>query len=84
MFGFPAYYAGSKLCICLYEQGVGVKLPEQSAAKLLEEDRNAVPFQPMGRRRMREWVQINLSQSEDYRHYRSVFEESIRHVSARQ
>ena len=54
MFGFPAYYAGSKLCICLYEQGVGVKLPEQSAAKLLEEDRNAVPFQPMGRRKMRE------------------------------
>ena len=34
MFGFPAYYAGKKLCICLYEQGVGVKLPEQSAARL--------------------------------------------------
>ena len=27
MFGFPAYYVGKKLCICLYEQGVGVKLP---------------------------------------------------------
>jgi hypothetical protein len=84
MFGFPAYYAGGKLCICLYEQGVGVKLPEQSAARLLDADPNAVPFQPMGRRKMREWVQINLSQSEDYRHYRSVFEESIRHVLARQ
>jgi hypothetical protein len=84
MFGFPAYYAGGKLCICLYEQGVGVKLPEKSAARLLDADPNAVPFQPMGRRKMREWVQINLSQSEDYRHYRSVFEESIRHVLARQ
>ena len=84
MFGFPAYYAGGKLCICLYEQGIGIKLPEQSAARLLKTDRNVIPFQPMGRRKMREWVQINLSHSEDYRQYRSVFEESIRHVLAQQ
>jgi hypothetical protein len=64
MFGFPAYYAGKKLCICLYEQGVGVKLPEASAAKLLESDRNVVPFQPLGRPKMREWVQINLGRSD--------------------
>jgi hypothetical protein len=82
MFGFPAYYAGKKLCVCLYEQGVGVKLPERSAAKLLESDPNVVPFQPMGRRKMREWVQINLSRSEDYRQYHPVFDESIRHVLA--
>ena len=56
MFGFPAYYVGRKLCICLYEQGVGVKLPEQSAARLLRTDPNAIPFQPMGRFKMREWV----------------------------
>ena len=84
MFGFPAYYAGKKLCICLYEQGVGIKLPEQSAVKLLASDRNAVPFQPMGRRKMREWVQINLSRSEEYRRYEAVFDESVRHVLAQQ
>ena len=28
MFGYPGYYAGEKLCICLYEGGVGLKLPE--------------------------------------------------------
>ncbi len=84
MFGFPAYYVGRKLCICLYEEGVGVKLPEQSAAKLLEADRNTVPFQPMRRPKMREWVQINLSRSEQYRQYESVFEESIRYVMAQQ
>ena len=80
MFGFPAYYAGKKLCICLYEQGVGLKLPEPSAAKLLETDPNCVPFQPLGRPRMREWIQINLSRAEEYRRYEPVFEESIRHV----
>lgn len=84
MFGFPAYYAGGKLCICLYEQGVGIKLPEQSAARLLQTDPNAIPFQPMGKSKMREWVQINLSRSEDYRHYESMFEEAIRHVLAPQ
>jgi len=84
MFGFPAYYAGKKLCICLYEEGVGIKLPEQSAAKLLAEDPNAIPFQPMGKPKMREWVQINLGRSEDYRRYQGAFEESIRHVLAQQ
>jgi hypothetical protein len=84
MFGFPAYYAGAKLCICLYEQGVGVKLPEEAAARLLETDPHIVPFRPMGKPKMREWVQINLSRSEDYRQYEAVFDESIRYVLARQ
>jgi len=84
MFGFPAYYVGKKLCICLYEQGVGIKSPEQSAAKLLETDRNITPFQPGGKQKMREWIQINLTHSEDYRQYESVFEESILHVLAQQ
>lgn len=59
------YYAGKKLCICLYEQGVGVKLPERSAAKLLETDRNTILFRPLGKPKMRDWVQINLSCFED-------------------
>ena len=82
MFGYPAYYVGKKLSICLYEEGVGVKLPEQSAVQLLASDPNAIPFRPMGRPKMREWVQINLSRSEDYRRYESVFEESIRYLLA--
>ncbi len=84
MFGFPAYYAGKKLCICLYEQGVGIKVPEQTAVRLLQEDQNATPFQPMGKAKMREWVQINLARSEDYRSYLPVFEELIRFVLAQQ
>ena len=84
MFGFPAYYAGKKLCICMYELGVGVKIPEQSAKKLLEVDTNVVPFQPLGKPKMREWIQINLDHSEDYRQYMPVFEESIHHVLAQQ
>jgi hypothetical protein len=77
MFGFPAYYADKKLCICLYEQGVGVKLPAATVARLLESDPNAIPFQPLGKPKMREWVQINLDNSEAYVQYESVFHESI-------
>jgi hypothetical protein len=84
MFGYPAYFAGEKLCICLYEQGVGLKLPEASATKLLESDENVIPFEPMGRRKMREWVQINLQSSEGYRQYRHVFDDSIAYVLALQ
>jgi hypothetical protein len=77
MFGCPAYYAGDKLCVCLYGEGVGVKLPADSAARLLREDPNVTSFQPMGKPQMREWVQINLERSEDYRRYEPVFAESI-------
>lgn len=84
MFGYPAYYAGKKLCICLYKQGVGVKLPESSAAWLLETDRNVIPFQPLGKPKMREWVQINLKHSADYKKYRSVFDESIAYLLMQQ
>jgi hypothetical protein len=80
MFGFPAYFVGKKLFICLYEQGVGVKLPEKSVNRLLKKDNNIVPFQPLGKPRMREWVQINLSRSKDYKKYKAVFEESIRYL----
>jgi hypothetical protein len=84
MFGYPAYYVGKKMCICLYEQGVGLKLPEQSAKKLLETDPNVIPFVPLGRRRMREWVQINLERPQEYRGYLAVFEESIQYALSTQ
>ncbi len=84
MFGFPAYYADKKLCLCLYEDGVGIKVPEQTAARLLKEDPNVIPFQPYGKRKMREWIQINLDNSEEYKGYQAVFEESISHVLAQQ
>ena len=80
MFGYPAYYAGEKLSICLYEDGVGLKVPEETANRLLEEDPNIIHFQPMGRRKMREWIQINLDNSSGYQEYIEVFEESIEFV----
>ncbi|MEE4195291.1 MAG: hypothetical protein V2J07_08850 [Anaerolineae bacterium] len=80
MFGFPAYYAGKKLAICLYEEGVGMKLPAATVKRLLDEDKNAIPFQPYGKPKMREWVQINCADSNEYQAYLSIFQESIDYV----
>jgi len=80
MFGYPAYYVGRKLCICLYEQGVGIKIPQDMAEHLLASDPHIVPFQPMGKSKMKEWIQINLDDSEAYWQYQSIFEIGIQYV----
>ncbi|MEI6290188.1 MAG: hypothetical protein WCP19_07115, partial [Chloroflexota bacterium] len=67
-------------CMCVYENGVGFKLPEKTIQVLLEKDPNAVPFQPYGKAKMRQWIQINLEKSEDYLNYRDFFDESVRFI----
>lgn len=84
MFGYPAYYVGRKLAMCLYEGGIGLKVPEAVVTQLLDGDPNAIPFQPFGKRRMREWVQINLENSDEYGRYVRVFEQSIEYVDGLQ
>jgi TfoX/Sxy family transcriptional regulator of competence genes len=66
MFGCPAYYVNGNLFACVYGDGVGVKVPEELAKSLLSKGQ-IEPFQPKGKSRMREWVQINRSRSPDYR-----------------
>ena len=80
MFGYPGYFAGPKLCICVYEDSVGLKLPQHTAERLLQTDDAVVPFVPLGKHRMRQWIQIDEDDSEEYRGYASVFEESIHYV----
>jgi hypothetical protein len=48
MFGYPAYYIGKKLFACVYENGVGIKVPENLADGLLKTE-GIINFQPMGR-----------------------------------
>jgi len=84
MFGFPAYYAGKKLCACLYEGGVAVKLPETRVRQLLGTDPHVIEFIPYGKNKMREWIQINPSVPTDLKAYQNVFEESVEFVLSSQ
>jgi hypothetical protein len=80
MFGYPAYFVGKKLSVCIVENGVGVKVPEDTALKLISQDPNITYFQPLGRKKMREWIQINVEDSEDLRVYKDLFIESFEFV----
>jgi len=80
MFGYPAYYINKKLFACIYEEGVGIKIPEDRVNELIGRE-GIIHFQPMGRRKMREWIQINRKNSEDYLIDKEIFETSIRYVS---
>ena len=81
MFGYPAYYVGKKLFACLYEEGVGIKVPENMAQELVGKE-GIIYFQPLGRRKMREWIQINRSNSTDYLEDQEIFKASIQFVSS--
>jgi hypothetical protein len=65
MFGYPAYYARKKLFACIYENGVGIKVPEGLAEELIKTE-GIINFQPMGRAKMRQWIQINRQDPNDY------------------
>jgi len=81
MFGYPAYYTNGKLFACLYEGGVGIKVPEELAEELIGKE-GMIHFQPLGRRKMKEWVRIDRKGSMDYLKDRGIFERSVEFVSS--
>ena len=80
MFGYPAYYINKKLFVCLYEEGIGIKVPEQVADSLVGK-KGIIRFQPKGRRPMKEWIQINHERSEDYRKDEEILKISLEYVA---
>jgi len=81
MFGYPAYYINRKLFACIYGEGVGIKVPEKVAGSQVGR-KGIVRFQPMGRKPMKEWIQINRKHSEDYRMDQEILKISIDYVSS--
>lgn len=80
MFGYPAFFVGRRMFACVYGKGVGVKVPAEMAARLLERP-DTEPFRPLGKSTMREWVQINHARANDYRGDLDVFLASLEFAS---
>ena len=80
MFGYAAYFVNGKLFACIYGDGVGLKVPEDVAKKLLS-GKLAVPFRPLAKPRMREWIQINRARSAHYQKDLDIFRLSVEFVS---
>jgi len=81
MFGYPAYFVDRKLFACVYGEGIGIKVPAK-VADTLAGRKGIVRFQPMGRRPMKEWIQINRMRSEDYRLDLEILKISIEYVAS--
>lgn len=79
VFGLPCYRVSTGVFATLYDEGIGIKLPPVRVSELLKKP-DFVPFQPFGRNRGKEFVQINHDDPEDYRHDLALFEESMRYV----
>jgi hypothetical protein len=80
MFGYPAYYINKKLFACLYEEGVGIKVPTNIADSLVGQ-KGIIRFLPKGRKPMKEWIQINHERSEDYRMDEEILKISVEYVA---
>lgn len=76
MFGYPAYYINKKMFACIYEEGVGIKVPADLAKELIGKT-GIFHFQPMGRAIMKEWIQINHENPDDYSMDIEIFKISI-------
>lgn len=79
MFGYPAFYVGRRMFACVHGAGVGIKVPA-ALADALRAYPGIVDFQPHGRGAMKEWIQINRDDSEQYREHTTTFTASIRFV----
>ncbi|MEI7433460.1 MAG: hypothetical protein WCJ93_04330 [Methanomicrobiales archaeon] len=81
MFGYPAYYIRDKLFACIYENGVGIKVPGKRA-----EDLAGMPgftfFQPLGRAKMKSWIFLERSEPRDFLNELPLFMTSIEYVAS--
>lgn len=57
MFGCPAAFVGRRLAFCVFDKGIGAKVPAQDAARLIAEG-EATPFRPYGKPAMKEWIEL--------------------------
>ncbi len=66
MFGCPAAFVGRRMAFCIYGQGIGAKLPQADAARLIASG-EATAFRPFGRPAMKEWIELRTEPSEALR-----------------
>lgn len=78
-FGMPAYYINGKMFAGVYEDGATIKVPEETAAELLERD-GFEEFRPMDRHTMKNWVVIKREDPREYVKDRELFEDAMGYV----
>jgi hypothetical protein len=80
--GLVAYLVSDRMFACISGNGVGLRLPVSVATDLQFSRDNVVPFQPGGMASTREWIQIDRSDSAEYRNDLPLFEASVEFVGS--
>jgi len=78
--GLDAYFVNDKMFACISGNGVGVRLPADTARDLQFSRDNVVPFQPSGMASTREWIQIDRADAADYDKDLPLFQASVEFV----
>jgi hypothetical protein len=79
MFGLPAGYAGRKLFVCLMEDGLIVRLPEQLAKEEVR-SRKAVIFNRNGKP-SKSWIKYRPRTAAEARRLAPMLERAARYVA---
>lgn len=79
MFGCPALYVGRKMALCVYEDSIGMRVPEDVAMRAKASNR-AVFFTPYGKKPMREWIAVGTP--EDLSEFHDLFETALHFAEA--
>ena len=80
MFGHPSYKIAGKVFASVMEDGITIKLPEDTRQAMLERE-NVSTFAPMGTP-MREWVLVRVADAGEYVAYRDYLEQVLQFVAA--
>ena len=77
MFGCPALYVGRKMALSVYENSIGMRVPEAVALAAKTAGR-ASPFTPYGKKPMREWIAVDALDTLDaLPEFRDLFDAAL-------
>jgi hypothetical protein len=78
--GLDAYFVSDRMFACISGNGVGLRLPANTARDLQFGRADVVPFQPAGLPSTREWIQIDRAEAADYEKDLELFKASLEFV----
>lgn len=78
-FGFPAYYINGKMFAGVCEDGATIKVPEDLAAEILEQD-GISEFRPMDKHTMKNWLFIRRGNPGEYQGDKGLFQAAMEYV----
>ncbi len=81
MFGYPCYKINGKAFCFVGGEGIGIKLPRERIAELLENNAEYHEFYPADGIKWKSWMAIDYADSENYHQHQDLYDESMSFAS---